>query len=69
MLEKPELVARLQVGMGASGECSVCHEVIVVQGASTRPEHLSAMLLQAFEEHVRSVDLSEKAIGASGNLD
>jgi len=55
--------------MAASGECSACHEVIVVQGASSRPEHLSAMLLQAFEEHIRSVDLSEKAIGVSGILD
>ena len=61
MLEKPELIARLQVGLAASGECSVCHEVFVVS-QSSRPEQLSDRLKQIFEEHVRGVDLSKKAI-------
>lgn len=83
MPEKAELVARLQVGMAASGECSVCGEVIIVKGASSEPEPLRDMLRQAFEEHARSElpstdlspndlpgnDLSEKAIDLSGNLD
>ena len=78
MPEKPELIARLQVGMAASGECSVCGEVIIVRSASSEPEPLRDMLKQAFEEHVRSDtspdnmpgnDLSEKAIDLSSNLD
>jgi hypothetical protein len=62
MLEKPELLARLQVGLAASGECSVCHEVFVVRSQSSRPEHLSDRLKQIFEEHVRGVDPSKKVI-------
>ena len=58
MLEKPELLARLQVGLAASGECSACHEVILVRGQGSKPEQLGDMLKQAFEEHVHSVDLS-----------
>jgi len=69
MLEKPELIARLQVGLAASGECSVCHEVFVVKGQSHRPEPLSERLRQIFEEHVRGVDLSKKVMSQSGNLD
>src|SRR4029077_7224801 len=61
MLEKPELIARLQVGLAASGECSVCHEVFVVS-QSSRPEQLSDRLKQIFEEHVRGVELSKKVI-------
>jgi len=69
MLEKPELIARLQVGLAASGECSICHEVFVVKGQSSKPEQLSDRLKQIFEEHVRGVDLSKKLISESGNLD
>ena len=78
MPEKPELIARLQVGMAASGECSVCGEVIIVKSVSSEPEPLRDMLRRAFEEHVRSDlslndlpenDLSEKSIDLSGNLD
>jgi hypothetical protein len=78
MAEKPELIARLQVGMAASGECSVCGEVIIVKSVSSEPEPLRDMLRRAFEEHVRSDlslndlpenDLSEKPIDLSGNLD
>jgi len=58
MAEKPELIARSQVGLAASSECSACHEVIVVKGQSSQPEQLGDMLRQAFEEHVRGVDLS-----------
>jgi hypothetical protein len=58
MAERPELIARLQVGLAASGECSACHEVIVVKGQSSKPEPLGDMLRRAFEEHVRGVDLS-----------
>jgi hypothetical protein len=69
MPEEPELIAILQVGPAASGECSACHEVFIVKSPSGKPEHLSDRLRQIFEEHVRSVDLSKKAIGSSGNLD
>ncbi len=58
MAERPELIARFQVGLAASGECSACHEVILVRGQGSKPEQLGDMLKQAFEEHVRSVDLS-----------
>ena len=68
MLEKPELIARLQVGLAASGECSVCHEVFVVS-QSSRPEQLSDRLKQIFEEHIRGAGLSKKAMSQSGNLD
>jgi hypothetical protein len=67
MLEKPELIARLQVGLAASGECSACHEVFVVR--ESRREQLSDRLKQIFEEHVRGVDVSKKPMGQSGNLD
>jgi hypothetical protein len=69
MLPKPELIATLQVGMAASGECSACHEVFVVKGSSSRPEPLTARLRQIFEEHVRGAELSEKSISSNGNLD
>jgi hypothetical protein len=62
MLEKPELIAPLQVGLTATGECSVCHEVFVVKGQSNKPEPLSERLKQIFEEHVRGVDLSKKVM-------
>ena len=61
MLEKPELIATLQVGMAASGECSECHEVFIVKGPSNKPEQLSDRLRQIFEEHVRGVDPLEKS--------
>ena len=67
MPEKPELIARLQVRLAASGECSACHEVFVVR--ESRREHLSDRLKQIFEEHVRGVDVSKKPMGQSGNLD
>jgi hypothetical protein len=62
MAEKPELIARLQVGLAASAECSVCHEVFIVKSHSNKPEQLSDRLKQIFEEHVRGVDLSKKAM-------
>lgn len=58
MSPKPELIAGLQVGASASGECSVCHEVIIVKGDVSQPEQLSEMLRDAFEEHVRGADIS-----------
>ena len=69
MHEEPELIATLQVGSAACGECSACHEVFLVKGSSSRPEPLSDRLRQIFEEHVRGVDLSKKAICANRNLD
>lgn len=60
--EKPELIARLQVGLAASGECSLCHEVIVVKGQWGKPEEVTGILRQAFEAHVRGVDPSKKVI-------
>jgi hypothetical protein len=62
MLEKPDLITRLQVGLAASGECSVCDEACTVRGQSSRPEQLSDRLKQIFEEHVRGVDLSKKVM-------
>jgi hypothetical protein len=53
MSQKPELIAKLRVGSIVSGECSVCHEVIIVQDPGARmPDQLSNTLRQAFEEHV-----------------
>lgn len=55
MTEKPELVARLWMGSAISGECSVCHEVIVVQGAVTAElGELNDTLKQVFEKHIGS---------------
>ena len=62
MAERPELIARFQVGLAASGECSACHEVILVRGRGSKPEQLGDMLKQAFDEHVHSVDLSKKVM-------
>jgi hypothetical protein len=62
MAERPELIARFQVGLAASGECSACHEVILVRGQGSKPEQLGDMLKQAFDEHVHSVDLSKKVM-------
>jgi hypothetical protein len=58
MAERPELTARFQLGLASSGECSACHEVILVRGQGRKPEQLGAMLKQEFEEHMHSVDLS-----------
>jgi hypothetical protein len=69
MADEPKLIARLQVGLSASGECSVCGEVIIVNGTSSKPEQIPDMLQQAFEEHVVNQDLSGKPIRPSGNLD
>ena len=69
MHDEPELIATLQVGLSASGECSACQEVFIVKGSNNRPEPLSDRLRQIFEEHVRGVDPSEKAIASIGNLD
>jgi hypothetical protein len=69
MREKPELIASLQVGSLASGECSHCHEVILVKAASSGSEQVGQMLRQAFEEHVRGSGSSKKAISSNGNLD
>jgi hypothetical protein len=72
MAERPELIARFQVGLAASGECSAGHEVILVRGQGGKPEQLGDMLKQAFEEHVHrvaltasiyhSIDLSKKVM-------
>ena len=69
MAGRAELIARLQVGFAASGECSQCHEVIVVRGQWGKPEELTDILRQAFEEHVRGADRSKKTMSQSGNLD
>jgi len=53
MSQKPELIAKIRVGSIVSGECSVCHEVIIVQDPATEmPDQLSDTLRQAFEEHI-----------------
>jgi hypothetical protein len=51
--EKPELIATLQAGSTISGECSICHEVTVVNSRVTGTlRELNDVLKQAFEEHV-----------------
>ena len=65
MLEKPEPIATLQVGMSTSGECSEGHEVFIVKGSSRKPEPLSNRLRQIFEEHVRGVDPQSRSIEKS----
>ena len=53
VLDKPVLIAKLRVGSTVSGECSLCHEVIVVQDpAGESAAQKSDTLQQAFEEHV-----------------
>jgi len=53
MSQTPELIAKLRVGSIVSGECSVCHEVIIVQDPGAgMPNQLGNTLRQAFEEHV-----------------
>ncbi len=55
MPEKPELIAKLQVGSIVSGECSVCHEVIVVRDpVSGTRDQLNDTLKQAFEAHIHN---------------
>jgi hypothetical protein len=63
MAEQAELIAKLRVALAASGECSVCHEGILVKVQSSKPDQLSDMLRLAFEEHLRGGDLSKKVMG------
>ncbi len=61
---EPELVATLRVGSVISGECSACHEVVVVKGmrAETPIDWVRAVE-QVFLEHIRrehSTDLHGK---------
>jgi hypothetical protein len=52
--ELPELIAKLCVGSMISGECSACHEVILVRGSGIPTlEELSSMIKQAFLAHLR----------------
>jgi hypothetical protein len=52
------MIARFRVGSVASGECSVCHGVLVVRNARDK-DRVSEMsepgdrLNQAFEDHIR----------------
>ena len=53
---RPELIATLRVGSVISGECSVCHEVVVVKGLGIEaPGKLEHMIEHAFAGHVCSV--------------
>ena len=54
VLDKPVLIAKLRVGSTVSGECSLCHEVIVVvqDPAGESAAQKCDTLQQAFEEHV-----------------
>lgn len=53
VLDKPVLFAKLRVGSTVSGECSLCHEVIVVQDrAGESAAQNCDTLQQAFEEHI-----------------
>jgi hypothetical protein len=50
----PELIATLCVGSMISGECSACHEVMLVKGSGPQtPGELSYMIKQAFLEHLQ----------------
>jgi hypothetical protein len=50
----PELVAILRLASAITGECSVCHEVIVVRGVGTDTlEEQVRLLRDAFLKHVR----------------
>ena len=50
----PELIAILRLGSLISGECSACHEVLLVKGSRTQtPGELSYMIKQAFLEHLQ----------------
>lgn len=51
---EPELIATLRVGFVISGECSACHEVLVVKGIGAEtPEESVYTIEQAFLEHIR----------------
>lgn len=51
MSEKPELIAKLRVGSIVSGECSVCHQVIVVRDPDAEaPDQGNDKLKHAFEQ-------------------
>jgi hypothetical protein len=62
MNDEPELIATLQVGMAASGECPECQEIFMVKSRSAKPEPLSVRLRHIFEEHVRrrSIEKSDR---------
>lgn len=65
----PELIGILRVGSVISGECSVCHEVVMVKGIAVEtPEELLDMLKRAFVEHVCNKRSRQFArhLGASG---
>jgi len=55
MPDTPQLIAILQLGSAISGECSACHEVVIVGGVgSETQEELVHLLRHAFVKHVRS---------------
>jgi hypothetical protein len=51
---EPELIVTLRVGSVISGECSACHEVIVVKGIGAEtPVEWVYTIEQGFLEHIR----------------
>ena len=51
---EPELIATLRVGSVISGECSACHEVLVVKGIRAETSVACVCAIeQAFSEHIR----------------
>ena len=53
MPHTPQLIAILQLGSAISGECSACHEVVIVGGVgSETQEELVHLLRHAFVKHV-----------------
>jgi hypothetical protein len=60
MSARPRLIAKLRVGSIVSGECSLCHEVIVVQAPGARTsdqqdsDQANDALEQAFEAHTHA---------------
>lgn len=58
MPDPPQLIAILQLGSAISGECSACHEVVIVGGVgSETQEELVHLLRHAFMKHVDSEHL------------
>jgi len=54
MDDKPELIAKLRIGVGMSGECSKCHEVFVVAGKYGGDHEATYLKLKkVFEDHLK----------------
>ena len=52
MSERPDLIGKLRIGSIVSGECPVCHQVILVQDPGNGTDQFDDKLRRALEEHV-----------------